>query len=75
MPSYNEMRAKINLRTIPQTELLTYDFQDITRTSAELVLNWAGCKPYFSTRSVTTSCAATVIGPVTGASISSPVLL
>ncbi len=39
-PQHDEMRAKINLRTIPQTELLTYEFQDITRTSAELALNW-----------------------------------
>ena len=39
-PQHDELRAKINLRTIPQTELLTYDFQDITRTSAVLALNW-----------------------------------
>ena len=39
-PQHDEMRAKIALRTIPQTELLTYDFQDFTPTSAELVLNW-----------------------------------
>ena len=36
----DELRAKIQLRTIPQTELLTYDFNNITKTSAELVLNW-----------------------------------
>ncbi|MDP4264262.1 MAG: DUF2911 domain-containing protein [Bacteroidota bacterium] len=34
------MRAKIQLRTIPMTELLTYDFINTTKTSAELVLNW-----------------------------------
>lgn len=39
-PQQDEMRAKIALKTIPHTELLTYDFQDVTRTSAELVLNW-----------------------------------
>jgi TolA-binding protein len=39
-PQHDEMRAKINLRTISQTEQLTYDFQGINRTSAELVLNW-----------------------------------
>jgi len=36
----DEMRAKINLRTIAPVELLTYDFENITKTSAELVLNW-----------------------------------
>ena len=39
-PAQDLMRAKINLRSIPNTELLTYDFQDVTKTSAELVLNW-----------------------------------
>ncbi|TDX02050.1 DUF2911 domain-containing protein [Dinghuibacter silviterrae] len=39
-PAKDQMRAKINLRAIPMTEMLTYDFQDITKTSAELVLNW-----------------------------------
>jgi tetratricopeptide (TPR) repeat protein len=36
----DQMRAKIQLREIPQTELLTYDFINNTKTSAELVLNW-----------------------------------
>ena len=36
----DEMRAKITLRSIPLTEQLTYDFQNITRNSGELVLNW-----------------------------------
>jgi hypothetical protein len=36
----DEMRAKIQLRDIPLTELLTYDFTNITKTSADLVLNW-----------------------------------
>jgi len=36
----DELRSKIQLRPIPNTELLTYDFVNISRTSAELVLNW-----------------------------------
>lgn len=36
----DEMRAKIKLRDIPNTELLTYDFNNLTKTSGELVLNW-----------------------------------
>jgi hypothetical protein len=39
-PQRDEMRAKISLRSIPHTELLTYDFQDVTKNAAELVLNW-----------------------------------
>ena len=38
--TFDEMRAKIKLRDIAPTELLTYDFGDITKTSAELELNW-----------------------------------
>lgn len=34
------MRAKIQLRDIPATELLTYDFINVTKTSAEMVLMW-----------------------------------
>ena len=34
------LRSKIQLRSIPMTELLTYDFINTTKTSAELVLNW-----------------------------------
>lgn len=34
------MRAKIQLRDIPMTEMLTYDFINDTKNSAELVLNW-----------------------------------
>ena len=34
------VKAKIQLRDIPQTELLTYDFINLTKTSAELVLMW-----------------------------------
>jgi hypothetical protein len=37
---HDQLRAKINLRAIPHTELLTYDFTNLTKTSAELVLNW-----------------------------------
>ena len=36
----DQMRALIQLRTIPPTELLTYDFGNITKNSAELELNW-----------------------------------
>jgi tetratricopeptide (TPR) repeat protein len=36
----DQLKAKIQLRTIPQTELLTYDFINATKTSVELVLNW-----------------------------------
>jgi len=34
------MRAKIQVRDIPNTELLTYDFTNMTKTSAEMVLMW-----------------------------------
>ena len=34
------LRAKIQLRDGPETEMLTYDFINDTKTSAELVLNW-----------------------------------
>jgi len=36
----DQLKAKIQLRDIPETELLTYDFINITKNSAELVLNW-----------------------------------
>src|SRR5258708_7063853 len=39
-PKLDQLRARIALRDIAQTELLTYDFINITRNSAELVLNW-----------------------------------
>jgi len=39
-PGKDELRAKIQLRAVPQTELLTYDFINVTKTTAELVLNW-----------------------------------
>src|SRR3954451_16975712 len=38
--THDLMRAKIQLRDIPETEMLTYDFINNTKTSAELVLNW-----------------------------------
>jgi tetratricopeptide (TPR) repeat protein len=38
--THDLMRAKIQLRDIPETEMLTYDFIHNTKTSAELVLNW-----------------------------------
>ena len=34
------MKANIQLREIPMTEMLTYDFMNDNKTSAELVLNW-----------------------------------
>jgi tetratricopeptide (TPR) repeat protein len=39
-PANDQLRSKITLRDIPNTELLTYDFINLTRTSGELVLNW-----------------------------------
>jgi Protein of unknown function (DUF2911)/Tetratricopeptide repeat len=36
----DELRSNIKLQAIPFTELLTYDFDHITKTSAGLVLNW-----------------------------------
>lgn len=39
-PTQDQLRAKIQLRAIPHTELLTYDFINLTKNSAELVLNW-----------------------------------
>ena len=34
------LRANIKLRDVAFTELLTYDFTDVSKTSANLVLNW-----------------------------------
>lgn len=39
-PARDALRAPIQLRTIPLTERLTFAFDSITKTSAELVLNW-----------------------------------
>ncbi len=36
----DQMRAKIQLADIPFTERLTYDFINVTKNSADLVLNW-----------------------------------
>lgn len=38
--NHDQLRAKIQLRTIPHTELLTYDFINLSKNSGELVLNW-----------------------------------
>jgi len=38
--THDLMRAKIQLRDIPMTEMLTYEFMNDTKTSADLVLNW-----------------------------------
>jgi hypothetical protein len=39
-PKQDLMKANIQLRDIPMTEILTYDFINDNKTSAELVLNW-----------------------------------
>lgn len=39
-PKQDQLRAPIQLRTIPQTEMLTYNFINDTKTSSELVLDW-----------------------------------
>jgi tetratricopeptide (TPR) repeat protein len=39
-PAQDVLRAKIQLRDIPHTETLTYDFINPDKTSADLVLNW-----------------------------------
>lgn len=36
----DQLRAKIQVRENSPTELLTYDFVNLTKTSGELVLNW-----------------------------------
>jgi len=38
--SHDLMRSKIQLRPVAMTEMLTYDFMNNTKTSAELVLSW-----------------------------------
>lgn len=39
-PKHDQLRAKIQLRDIAPTEMLTYDFSNLTKNSAELNLNW-----------------------------------
>ncbi|MEO6329163.1 MAG: DUF2911 domain-containing protein [Ginsengibacter sp.] len=39
-PKQDLLRAKIQLRTISETELLTYDFTNVSKNAAELDLNW-----------------------------------
>lgn len=39
-PANDQLRASIKLRSHPMTELLTYGFINLTKNSAELVLNW-----------------------------------
>ncbi len=36
----DQLRAKIQLRAIPHTEQLTFDFINLTKNTGELVLNW-----------------------------------
>jgi len=39
-PKQDQLRAKITIRDHPHTEMLTYDFINVGKNSAELVLNW-----------------------------------
>lgn len=39
-PAQDVFRSKIQLRETPFTEMLTYDFINVNKNSAELVLNW-----------------------------------
>ncbi len=39
-PGHDLFRTKIQLREVPFTEMLTYDFINNTKNSSELVLNW-----------------------------------
>jgi tetratricopeptide (TPR) repeat protein len=39
-PKFDEMRANITVKPAPFAELLTYDFSNVTKNSAELDLNW-----------------------------------
>jgi tetratricopeptide (TPR) repeat protein len=39
-PANDQLRAKIKIRDVPHAELLTYDFINLSKNSAELVLNW-----------------------------------
>jgi len=39
-PAQDKLREKISVREIPHTEMLTYDFINLTKNSADLVLNW-----------------------------------
>ncbi len=39
-PKNDMMRAKIKLRTIPNEEMLTYEFGNLSKNAAELYLNW-----------------------------------
>lgn len=39
-PKNDQLRAKIQLRDISNTEMLTYDFINASKATAELVLNW-----------------------------------
>jgi hypothetical protein len=37
---HDQLRAKIQLRDVPHTETLTYEFINVTNTATDLVLNW-----------------------------------
>jgi tetratricopeptide (TPR) repeat protein len=38
--THDVLKAPIQVRTIPNTELLTYGFENLTKNGGELVLNW-----------------------------------
>jgi len=39
-PAQDQLRAPIKVRDVAHTELLTYDFINIDKNSAELILSW-----------------------------------
>lgn len=39
-PKNDQLKAKIQIRSLPHTDLLTFDVINTTKTSGELVLNW-----------------------------------
>lgn len=39
-PKQDQLRAKIQIRDVAHTELLTFDFVNLTKNNGELVLNW-----------------------------------
>jgi tetratricopeptide (TPR) repeat protein len=39
-PTHDQLRAKIQLHDIPNTEFLTYDFINTTKNNTDMVLNW-----------------------------------
>lgn len=39
-PAHDQLRAPITMRDAPHTEMLTYDFINVTKNTGELVLSW-----------------------------------